>query len=311
MDFITLYLVKQEKNMSKHKQKLSGVFAPVNTPFKNDELQLDDLRLNLKKYRTSPLKGYLALGSNGEFNSLSEDEQLKILEVFADEKGDKTVMVGTARESTKHTIRMSNIAAGMGFEYVSILTPHYFAKHMDTAKLTAYYTKIADNIKVPLLIYNAPGFAGGVQLSNEAVLSLAGHENIVGIKDTSPTGPGRFLCRLEQNTDFHVLAGSVSYFYAALHLGAVGGIISLANFIPDACCELYDLYNRGEYERARELGSRLEVLSGQISGKYGVAGVKAAMNLKGHRGGEPRHPLPPLNSDQVKGIRAALLQAGF
>ncbi|MBN1999804.1 dihydrodipicolinate synthase family protein [candidate division KSB1 bacterium] len=297
--------------MSIHKQKLSGVFAPVNTPFKNDDLQLDDLRFNLKKYQKSPLKGYLALGSNGEFKSLSEDEQLKILQVFAEEKGEKTVMVGTARESTKHTIRMSNLAAGMGFEYVSILTPHYFAKQMDTAKLVAYYTRIADNIQVPLLIYNAPGFAGGVNLSVDAVLELAQHENIVGMKDTSPTGPGRFLCRLEKNTDFYILAGSVSYFYATLHLGAYGGVISLANFVPGACCELYDLFTQGKYGLAQKLGFKLQVLSDFISGKYGVAGVKAAMNLKGLKGGEPRHPLLPLTEKEIDVIKTALQNAGL
>jgi 4-hydroxy-2-oxoglutarate aldolase len=86
--------------MVQNKRKLSGVVAPVVTPFCSDELALDDLRFNLRKLNETGLAGYFALGSNGEFRSLTDREQIQVLEVFAEEKGEKVVMVGTACEST-------------------------------------------------------------------------------------------------------------------------------------------------------------------------------------------------------------------
>jgi len=117
--------------MGQNKRKLSGVFSPVVTPFHSDELALDDLRFNLRKLNETNLAGYLALGSNGEFKSLNDKEQYRILEVFAEEKGNKVVLVGAGCESTRQTIEKSKLAAEMGFDYVSILTPSYFAKQID------------------------------------------------------------------------------------------------------------------------------------------------------------------------------------
>jgi len=297
--------------MSDHVQKLSGVFAPVVTPFRNGELALDDLRFNLRKLDSSGLAGYLALGSNGEFRSLSNDEQLRVLEVFAEEKGGKTVMAGTARESTKHTVDITKRIAQMGFEYASVLTPCYFARQMTDAALTGYFETVADASPIPVLLYNAPGFTGGVQLSAKVVKTLAAHPNIVGMKDSSPAGPDKFLVLLDHMPDFHVLAGSANFFYAALHLGASGGVISLANALPEPCCELYRLFRQGEYRRALDLHFRLSRLNSSVSGSFGVAGVKAAMDLEGFRGGEPRHPLIPASASDREGIRRKIEAEGF
>ncbi|MHB9027482.1 MAG: dihydrodipicolinate synthase family protein [Candidatus Latescibacterota bacterium] len=297
--------------MSNHLQKLSGVFAPVVTPFRNGELARDDLRYNLRKLGTTGLAGYLALGSNGEFRSLSDEEQFRALEVFAEEKGDKTVMVGTARESTKHTLEITKRVADMGFGYASVLTPSYFAKQMNDTVLTGYFEAVADASPIPVLLYNAPGFAGGVQLSAKAVKKLAAHPNIVGMKDSSSAGPDKFLTLLDHAPDFHVLAGSANFFYASLHLGAAGGIISLANALPEPCCELYRLFLAGEYDRALDLHFKLSRLNGSVSGMYGVAGVKAAMDLAGFRGGEPRRPLVPVSETDRETIRQKIEAEGF
>ena len=93
--------------MKQHREKLSGVFVPVVTPFRGDELLLDDLRFNLRKLNQTRLTGYLALGSNGEVRSLTDREQIEVLEVFAEQKDDKVVMVGSACEYTRQTIEKS------------------------------------------------------------------------------------------------------------------------------------------------------------------------------------------------------------
>jgi 4-hydroxy-2-oxoglutarate aldolase len=147
--------------MDHNKQKLSGVFAPVVTPFQGDQPDLDALAFNLRKLGQTDLTGYLALGSNGEVKSLTDEERLLVLEVFAQEKGDKVIMVGTGCESTKETIEKSHIAAQMGFDYVSVLTPHYHAKQMDGPTLQRYYERIAEAVSVPVLLYNARSSPAG------------------------------------------------------------------------------------------------------------------------------------------------------
>ena len=293
------------------KEKLSGVFAPVVTPFDNDEVRYDWLRENLEKLGETELKGYLALGSNGEFMSLTREEQIEVLKVFAKYKGNKIVMAGTARESTRETVEFSCQVADMGVDFVSILTPHYFAKRTTDDVLIRYYTEVADNVPIPVLLYNAPGFTGGVQISPQTVLELSKHANIAGMKDSSPAGPARFLNILDASEDFHVLAGSANFFYPSLHLGAIGGILSLANSFPDICCELYHLYIKGRYNEARMLHFRIARLNTAVSGTYGVPGVKAAMNITGFRGGEPRHPLKPISDDAMKIIHDKILEEEF
>ncbi len=297
--------------MKSIKEKLSGVFAPVVTPFTDDTILTDELSQNLKKLNKTDLTGYLALGSNGEFKSLSDEEQFKVLEIFAREKDDKVVMVGTACESTKQTIEKTRKVAEMGFDFASILTPNYFAKKMNDEALTGYYERIADSSPLPVLLYNAPGFTGGVRISPGAVSRLASHENIAGMKDSSPTGPNRFLAQLTPHQEFYVLAGSANFFYPSLHLGAVGGIISLANALPEQCCELYRLFCEGAYEEALELHFRLMRLNSAVSGTYGVAGVKGAMDVCGFNGGEPRHPLKPITEADKEDIRRKIRAEGF
>ena len=297
--------------MQELKEMLSGVFVPVVTPFKNDELSLGDLRENLRKLAKTELKGYLALGSNGEFRSLSEREQLEVLEVFAGEKGDKVVMVGAGCESTHETVERTRRVARMGFPFASILTPGYFPKQLDEEALVRFYTRVADESPVPILLYNAPGFTGGVAISARAVDRLAGHENIVGMKDSSSTGPGVILATLDPDHEFYTLAGSANFLYSALHLGATGGVVSLANPLPEACCRLYRLFSEGKFGEALELSHRLVRLNTAISGSLGVAGVKAAMEMTGFRGGEPRHPLRTPTQEERERIRASIVKEGM
>ncbi len=137
------------------------------------------------------------------------------------------------------------------------------------------------------------------------------HPNIVGMKDSSSPGPVRFLTALDTSDEFHILAGSVNSFYPSLHLGAVGGILSLANCLPESCCELYKLFFEKRFDEARNLHFRLARLNSAVSGTWGVAGVKAAMDITGFKGGKPRHPLTPVPEEALENIRARIHAEGF
>jgi 4-hydroxy-2-oxoglutarate aldolase len=293
------------------KEKLSGVFVPAITPFINDEVQFDKLEKNIKKLNETSIKGYLALGSNGENKSLTYEEKLKVLEVFVNNKADKIVMAGITCESTQEAISFSKDSAKIGADFVSVLTPSYFAKQMKDDILIDYYTEIAESSKVPVLIYNAPGFAGGVRVSPKAAAKLAAHENIVGMKDSSPDGIMGYLAAVRGMKNFHVIAGSANFFLTGLMCGASGGILSLANAFPGICCELYNCYIKGEIEKAIDLHFKVFKLNSKVSGSGGVSAVKAAATIAGFYGGDPRKPLKPFGPDQVKELEKYFKEEGF
>lgn len=293
------------------RRPLSGVFAPVVTPFENGELRPDYLEANLRRLGATRLAGYLALGSNGEFRAVSEAERARILEVFAETKGDKIVMAGASAESTAEAARFARQAAELEFEYASVLPPSYFAKHMTSDVLYRFFSHLADASPIPIVLYNAPQFTGGVQIGVSTAVRLSSHPNIAGIKDSSKAGPGAILASLPEDRGFAVLAGSTSFFYPALHLGADGGVLSLANAIPESCVELYELFRDGRFPEALKLHTVLHRLNQAVSGSYGVAGVKAAVSIAGMQGGEPRQPIAPLGHAERHGIESAIRGAGL
>ena len=119
-------------------KKVSGVFAPISTPFIDDEVSFDQFKENIKKYSQTPLNGYLVLGSNGESKSLTEDEKLKLLEIVLQEKAaHQLVMAGTGYESTRQTIAFSKKAQALGADLVSLVTPSYFKKSLTDDALIA------------------------------------------------------------------------------------------------------------------------------------------------------------------------------
>ena len=289
--------------------KISGIFAPINTPFQDEEVAIDHLKENMRKYKETPLNGFLVLGSNGENKSLTEDEQVKILEVVLEEKaGHQLVMAGAGHESTRQTIAASKRAAELGVDFVSLVSPSYFKKSLTDSALISYYTDVAEAVPIPVLAYNAPGFTG-ITISPKVIETISRHPNIAGMKDSSPGGIAGYLevC----GDDFDVLSGTMSTLFLGLALGASGGVISLANAFPHPCCDLYKKFKSGDVDGARKLHSKLFALNQAVSGKFGVAGVKYAIEVAGYFGGPPRLPLLPLKDDDKKFIKDAIAKAGL
>ena len=290
-------------------KRVHGVFAPITTPFIDEEIAYGHLEENINKYSQTSLSGLLVLGSNGESKSLTEDEKLKVLEVVLRKKsGHQIVMVGAGYESTRQTIAFSKKAEAMGADIVSLLTPGYFKKSLTDDALIGYYTDVAEAVTIPVFAYNAPGFTG-MTLSAHVIEKISKLPNIAGMKDTSPSGLAGYL---EVGGDnFDVLAGTMNTLFIVLSLGASGGVISLANAFPEPCCDLYEKYIAGDVKGARQLHSRLFRLNQAVSGKSGVAGVKYAMELGGFFGGLPRLPLRPLQASDQSRIKTAAQEAAL
>jgi 4-hydroxy-2-oxoglutarate aldolase len=174
--------------------------------------------------------------------------------------------------------------------------------------LYRYFSTLADASPLPVVLYNAPGF-NGITLDVELVGRLAAHPNVAGMKDSAPSGIEAFL-RL-QRSDFAVLAGSANFLFPAMLGGSPGGTVSLANSFPEVALKLYA---HGEsHDEAAGPGYQAYVsrVNRAISGSYGVAGVKAAMDLAGYVGGSPRRPLLPLDQDARARLQEQLRDEGL
>lgn len=296
--------------MKEMKEKLSGVFAPMATPFKEDKILFDGLIKNVDKMNRSGLRGYFVLGTNGEYKSLSVAERIEVLKTVAEYRSpDKVLMAGTGMESTKETIEVTLKAAEIGADMVSLLMPHFFAKRMDDDVLTGYILDVAEASPVPVVLYNNPSVAAGVTISPEVIKRVSGHTNIIGLKDSSKGNFRRYIEAAEEG--FYVMAGSANFFLDVLIAGGYGGVLSLANVFPDACAKLYKIFKDGKLEEAKKLNDELVSLNKEVSGSYGVAGVKAAMDLAGFTGGDPRKPIKALTESQKDDLKKKLVEKGF
>ncbi|AEE96504.1 dihydrodipicolinate synthase family protein [Mahella australiensis] len=290
--------------------RLKGVFIPVVTPFTDQKVDLDKLAYNIQKSNLTSVKGYMPLGSNGEFAHMNDDEQISVFKTVKENMvKDKVLMVGIARQSAYCTIEFGKRIEDMGADFVSVLCPSYFASFMDDSALIRYYTAVADGLSIPVLLYNCPKFASGVTISPEVVRTLSAHPNILGMKDTSSGNIGKYLAVKDEN--FDVLAGSITNFLDGLKAGASGGVLSMANYLQEPCCSLYELYVHGRLEEADALSDKLIRLSKNATDKYSVAGVKAACDIFGYKGGEVRNPLADCTDEQREMIKAAFIGAGY
>ncbi|MEW6332991.1 MAG: dihydrodipicolinate synthase family protein, partial [Thermodesulfobacteriota bacterium] len=268
------------------------------------------LAANVEQMNGTALAGYFVLGTNGEYKALSVAERFAVLRTVVQNRArDKVVMAGMGFESTQETIAMTLRAADEGADMVSLLMPHFFAKKMTPDVLAGYVTDVADASPLPVLLYNNPSVAAGVTIRTDLIDLVKDHPNVIGIKDSSSetyrqnleAAKGR-LC---------VLAGTANYFLDLLKSGGTGGVLSLANVFPDACAKLYALFKAGKTQEAEALNASLIELNHKVSGSFGVAGVKAAMDLAGFCGGVPRKPLLPLAGGQLEELKQSLAKSHF
>jgi 4-hydroxy-2-oxoglutarate aldolase len=165
---------------------LQGIFAPITTPFYPDgQVYFKKLEANVEHYSKTPLAGIVVLGSTGEAILLSDDERRAVLKSGREAAAPNKVLVaGTGIESASETLRLTEYAAELGYDIAMVRTPHYYKKMMQPANMLAFYRTVADRSPLPVIIYNFPQ-ATGYDIPAEIVIELAGHPNLIGIKESS------------------------------------------------------------------------------------------------------------------------------
>jgi 4-hydroxy-2-oxoglutarate aldolase len=288
-------------------KRFAGIFTPIVTPFRTDDT-LDEgaLQRNVLRWMQTPLTGLVVLGSNGEAPQLDDVEADRVVDIVRKHvPRERPLIAGTGRESTKATIAANARAAAAGVDAVLVRTPSFFKSQMTAEVFVRHYTDVADASPVPVLLYNVSMFTG-VNLPVEAVERLSAHPNIVGMKESgSDIGLiSEYITRTPE--DFTVLAGSATTFFHALCAGCDGAILALAALLPEMCQAMRALVQENRLDEARTLQQRLTPLARSVGGTYGVAGLKAALDLIGYSGGVPRPPLRPAPSHVVETISSQL-----
>ena len=287
--------------------KLKGVMPPIATPFEDGDVALGRLKENLQRWNQTNLSGYLVLGSNGEAVSLNEREKLSIVEASrAVIPSSKIMLVGTGLESTQETSRFTNQVAHMGADYALVITPSFFKGSMKPEILYDYFIAVAESAEIEILIYNVPKFTS-INMEPELVAKLSEHTNIIGIKDSSGNiGQLSEIVHLCEK-GFAVFTGSAPVFFPALCVGAVGGILAATNIVPQAFCQIHSLYVAGKLDEARELQNLLTPLAKAVTVKYGIGGLKVAMDAVGYFGGHPRPPLKRPDQEAEKALKHLIM----
>jgi 4-hydroxy-2-oxoglutarate aldolase len=217
------------------------------------------------------------------------------------------MVAGTGCQSTRQTIILSCRAADAGADAALVVTPHYYGGQMTPDALTRHFHAVADRSPVPIVIYNMPRFTY-VDLDASTVVRISRHPNIVGIKDSGGNIGKLAHIAGTVDDDFQVLAGSASFFFPALAVGAVGGVLALANVAPQETLDLYRLFEAGEWDDAAALQSRLVPVNTAVTARFGIPGLKAALDMKGYYGGPVRSPLQPVDDAVLQSLKAILVE---
>lgn len=293
-------------------KKIEGVFAPIATPFAHDgSIDWKSYEKNLEKFGRTSLAGIVSLGSNGEFAMLSFEEKAAL--VKATRKGlpaDKVIIAGTGCESLRETIALTKASADAGADVALVINPSYYKKDMTDPTLQKFFEAVADASPIPVMIYNMPGNSG-INLSSSLVIKLSAHPNIKGEKDSSGNIVQISEVLAAAPSDFSVFAGSGSYLFATTVLGGKGGTLAVANVAPDYCVEVHEAAKKGDYDKGRKMQLDLLALNAAVTARFGIGGMKAAMEIAGFIGGAPRLPIQPASEETRTVIRGMMDKLGL
>lgn len=290
--------------------KLEGVIPPVVTPFKsNGEIDFSAYEKNLNKWVENGVNGILAFGSNGETVHLTNEEKVELVkkssEVLPD---DKLLIAGSGGLTPEETIELTNKSAKAGADVALIITPYFYSSNMTEKALIKYYEEVAAKSEIPIMLYNVPKYTG-IKIPLEVIAKLSKNENIIGMKDSS--GDITYLAQIMEVSadDFDPLVGTANAFYPALTLGVQGGILALANIAPAECVEVLNLVKENKLLEARKLYTKLIPSNKAVTAKFGIPGLKAAMDKLDYYGGKPRKPLIPLEEKEKEELFKTLEKA--
>ena len=292
---------------------IKGVIVPIITPIDEDE-RIDEARLRRQVdfVIKGGLHGILAFGSNGEFYQLEEDEMRRGLQIMVDQAAGRVpVYFGIGAINTKKCCRLAKMAVENGAVGVSILQPMFLKPTEE--ELFQHFKAIAQAVpETPVLLYNNPGRVGYTMSANLVDRLAHEVENIVGMKDTSGdiTQTEEFI-RRTRDVNFKVFGGKDTLLYASLCHGAVGGVCTAGNFMPELIVDVYNKYMAGDLKGSLEAQFKLNPVRLSMDAASFPVAAKDMANLRGLDIGVPYRPnLPTPEGKALDNIRRTMKEAG-
>jgi len=298
-------------NRSRVHALLNGILLPITTPFLADgALDFPGLRTNIAKWNETGVSGYVVLGSTGERVHLDESEALETIKTAREAvSGSQLFIAGCGQQSTVGTVKeIKRIATAAAVDAVLVLTPHFYRAAITQDALIQHYQQVADESPVPVLLYSMPVLTG-ITINAETVARLSEHENIIGLKDSSNDVAGLQQTVRQVDEEFAVLTGNGTVLCDALLAGACGAILAVGCVAPALCLAILDAIRSGHEERATKLQSSLTPLAAAVTTRFGIGGLKAALEMIGYAGGVVRAPLRMPDADARKEIQQCLEDA--
>lgn len=286
---------------------MHGTGVPLATPFtETGAVDHEALTALTAWLEAAGIDFFVPCGSTGEAPLLTADERVRVVETVSMQT-DKPILAGTGQEGYHPTLEATERAAEVGADAALVVTPSYYGSH--DRSLKRYYRDLADESPIPIYCYSVPKFTDHA-LDPRVVEQLATHENIHGIKDSSGSLESlQRLVRLTAAADFSVLVGSGSVYAPALDAGVDGGILALANAVPEQVATVASRHATGDADGARSLNAALVECNRALTARYGVPGVKAALAARGQDVGSPRRPLEALEDEATAEVEALLEDA--
>ena len=293
---------------------IKGVVVPILTVIDKDE-KIDEARMraHVDYVIEGGVSGILAFGSNGEFYVIEEDEMKRGLQIMVDQAAGRVpVYFGIGAISTKKCCRLAKMAVENGAASVSVLQPMFLKP--TRAELYNHFKAIAESVpNTPVLLYNNPGRVG-YTLAADLVDELAHNvPNIVGMKDTSGdiTQTAEFI-RRTRDVGFKVFGGKDTLLYASMCHGAVGGVCTAANFMPELIIDVYNKYVAGDLQGSLEAQFKLNPVRLAMDPASFPVAAKDMATLRGRDVGAPYLPTMPTPEGSVtEGFRRTMTEAGL
>ena len=251
----------------------------------------------------------ITCGTTGEAATMSEDERYAVIKYTVEKvAGRIPVIAGTGSNNTEHALKMSKAAQNLGVDALLIVTPYY--NKTSQKGLIEHYTYIADNVDLPIILYNVPSRTG-VSIRPETYLELSKHHNIVAVKeangDISSIAKTISLC----GDNLAVYSGNDDQIIPILSLGGLGVISVFANVCPLECHEINQKYFDGKLSEARDLFLKANDLMNMLFCDVNPIPVKEAMSLLGFDCGNCRLPLVSLSAKNKENLITAMKNFGL
>ena len=289
---------------------ISGSIVAIVTPFLNGEVDFTTLGELIEFHIENGTHGIVPVGTTGESPTLSHEEHEEVIKFTVDAVNKRIpVIAGTGSNSTKEAIKLTQFAQDSGADAALIVVPYYNKPTQDG--LYKHFKEIADNVNIPIILYNVPGRTVVNMLPDTTARLASDCKSIIGIKEASGS--------LEQASEivklcgdkFILLSGDDSLNFPLLTIGGNGFITVTANIAPKDVAEMYNLYVDGNIEQAKEIDNKLSALNDILFVESNPIPVKSALNIMGMISNEIRSPLYPISLENKSKLEEVLKNYGL